>query len=276
MLFSLGVESIVKVAPLYKSGPPNSPGNYRPISVLPIVSKIMERVLHDELYNYVTKFELLSDCQFGFRKFHSTSTALLDCTNSWYMNMDRKKFNLVVLVELKKAFDTADHEILSMKLEIYSIKGPALSLLRSYLVNCTQKCQINGSTSSERIIKCGVLQGSILGPLLFLVYINDLPNCLNRTNSRLFADDTNLTATGESISDVEMAMNSDLEGLRKCIQKPRGDSVKLLSYFTFLCFIYYIFVFYILHFYVLYFTFLCFVFYVFMFHILHFYVLYFA
>ena len=82
---------VAKVTPLYKSGPRNSPGNYRPISVLPIVSKIMERVLYDQLYNCLNKFELLSDCQFGFRKFHSTSTALLDCTNSWYMNMDRKK-----------------------------------------------------------------------------------------------------------------------------------------------------------------------------------------
>ena len=142
----------------------------------------MERVLYDQLYNYLTKFALLSDCQFGFRKFHSTSTALLDCTNSWYMNMDRTKFNLAVLVDLKKAFDTVDHEILLMKLEIYGIKGPVLSLLRTYLANRTQKCQINGSTSSERIIKCGVPQGSILGPLLFLVYINDLPNCLNRTD----------------------------------------------------------------------------------------------
>ena len=122
---------------------------------------------------------------------------------------------MVVLVDLKKAFDTFDHEILLMKLEIYGIKGPALSLLRSYLANRTQKCQINGSTSSERIIKCGEPQGSIVGPLLLLVYINDLPNCLNRTNPRLFADDTNLTATGESISDAEMAINSDLEDLRK-------------------------------------------------------------
>ena len=128
----------------------------------------MERVPYDQLYNYLTKFDLLSDGQFGFRKFHSTSTALLDCTNSWYMNMDRKKFNLVVLVDLKKAFDTVDHEILLMKLEIYGIMGPAQSLLRSYLANRTQKCQINGSTSSERIIKCGVPQGSILGPLLLV------------------------------------------------------------------------------------------------------------
>ena len=122
---------------------------------------------------------------------------------------------MVVLVDLKKAFDTVDHEILLMKLEIYGIKGPALSLFRSYLANRTQKCQINGSTSSERIIKCGEPQGSIVGPLLLLVYINDLPNCLNRTNPQLFADDTNLTATGESISDAEMAINSDLEDLRK-------------------------------------------------------------
>ena len=131
------------------------------------------------------------------------------------MNMDRKKFNLVVLVDFKNAFDNVDHVILLMKLEMYGIKGPALSLLRLYLANRTQKCQINGSTLSERIIKCGVPQGSILGPLLFLVYINDLPNCLNRANPQLSADDTNLTATGESISDVEMAMNSDLEDLRK-------------------------------------------------------------
>ena len=122
---------------------------------------------------------------------------------------------MFVLVDLKKAFDTVDHEIVLKKLEIYGIRGPALSLLRSYLANHTQKCQINGSISSERIIKCSVPQGSILGPLLFLIYINDLPNCLSRTKPRLFADDTNLTATGESISDVEMAMNSDLEDLRK-------------------------------------------------------------
>jgi hypothetical protein len=83
-----------RVIPLYKNGQRNLPGNYRPISVLPVISKIMERILYDQLYNYLTKFELLSDCQFGFRKCHSTATALLDCTNDWYMNLDRKMFNL--------------------------------------------------------------------------------------------------------------------------------------------------------------------------------------
>ena len=206
---------MAKVVPLFKNGQRNIPGNYRPISVLPAISKIMERILYDQLYDYLTKFELLSDSQFGFRKFHSTASALLDCTNDWYVNLDRKMFNLVVLIDLKKAFDTVDHQILLRKLELYGIKGQALTLLKSYLTNRKQKCQIKNSFSSERLIKCGVPQGSILGPLFFLLYVNDLPQCLNKTKPCLFADDTNLTASGDSITDVEIAVNSDLENLRK-------------------------------------------------------------
>ena len=163
----------------------------------------------------LTKFELLSGSQFGFRKSHSTATALLDCTNDWYMNLDRKMFNLVVLIDLIKAFDTVDHQILLRKLELYGIKGEALTLLKSYLTNRNQKCQIKNSFSTERLIKCGVPQGSILGPLFFLLYINELPQCLNKTKPRLFADHTNLTASGDSITDLETAVNSDLENLRK-------------------------------------------------------------
>ena len=169
----------------------------------------MERILYDQLYSYLTKFGILSDCQFGFRKFHSTTTALLDCTNDWYVNLDRKLFNLVVLIDLKKAFDTVDHQILLRKLELYGVKGQALSLLISYLTNRNQKCQI------KNYISCGVPQGSILGPLFFLLYINDLPHCLNKTKPRLCADDTNLTASGQSITQLEAAVNSDLENLRK-------------------------------------------------------------
>ncbi|CAB4035505.1 RNA-directed DNA polymerase from mobile element jockey-like, partial [Paramuricea clavata] len=105
--------------------------------------------------------------------------------------------------------------LLKKNLEIYGVKGDALALLKSYLINRTQKCQVNGTISSERLIKCGVPQGSILGPLFFLLYINDLPQCLSKTKPRLFVDDTNLTAAGESINDIEVAMNSDLENLRK-------------------------------------------------------------
>ena len=195
---------IARVVPLYKNGQRSIPGNYRPISVLPAISKIMERILHDQLCNYLTKFDLFSDTQFGFRNFHSTAGALLDCTNEWYINLDRKMFNLVVLIYLKKAFDTVYHQILLSKLELYGIKGQTINLLKSYLTNRKQKCQIRNSFSPERHIKCGVPQGSILGPLLFLLYINDLPHCLSKTKPRLFADDTNLTASANSMTDSRL------------------------------------------------------------------------
>ncbi|CAB4010237.1 RNA-directed DNA polymerase from mobile element jockey-like, partial [Paramuricea clavata] len=208
---------MARVSPLYKNGQKNLPGNYRPISVLPAVSKVMERILYDQLYDYLTKFELLNDCQFGFRKSHSTATALLDCTNSWYMNIDKKLFNLVVLIDLKKAFDTGRRppDFTKKTRNLWRKRRCFGSILKSYLITRTQKCQVNGTISSERLIKCGVPQGSILGPLFFLLYINDLPQCLSKTKPRLFADDTNLTAAGESINDVEAAMNSDLENFRK-------------------------------------------------------------
>ena len=126
---------IARVVPLFKSGQRNLPENYRPISVLPVISKIMERIMYDQLYKYLTEAGILSDCQFGFRKSHSTTTALLDCTNNRYVNIDRKLFNVVVLIELKKTFDTVDHIILLRKLECHGIKGEALALLGSYLTN---------------------------------------------------------------------------------------------------------------------------------------------
>jgi hypothetical protein len=124
--------------------------------------------------------------------------------------MDRKMFNLVVLLDLKKAFDTVNHDILMRKLELYGITGSALTMMQSYLTDRKQKCQLGDVVSSERHVTCGIPQGSILGPLLFLLYINDLPECLNQTTPRLFADDTNLSVAGESIEEVELAMNNDL------------------------------------------------------------------
>ena len=126
------------------------------------------------------------------------------------MNMDRKMFNLVVFLDLKKAFDTVNHDILVRKLELYGITGNALSMIKSYLTDRKQKCQLGDVITSESRVTCGIPQGSILGPLLFLLYINDLPHCLRQVSPRLFADDTNLTAAGETIEEVELAMNNDL------------------------------------------------------------------
>ena len=119
-------------------------------------------------------------------------------------------FNLVVFLDLKKAFDNVNHDILVRKLEIYAITGNALSMIKSYLTDRKQKCQLGDVITSESRVTCGIPQGSMLGPLLFLLYINDLPDCLRQVSPRLFADYTNLTAAGETIEEVELAMNNDL------------------------------------------------------------------
>ena len=103
----------------------------------------MERILYNQLYEYLTANNVLSEHQFGFRKFHSTASALLDCTNDWYINMDRKLFNLVVFMDLKKAFDTVDHEILLQQLMHVGITGNALLLIKSYLIDRTQRCEVD-------------------------------------------------------------------------------------------------------------------------------------
>ena len=126
--------------------------------------------MYNQIYDYFVKKDLLSKHQFGFRPFHSTSSTLLDCTNEWFVNMDRGLYNLVVLLDLKKAFDTVNHEILLHKLQIYGFQIKALNFIRDYLTNRTQRCQLNGLYSDQREVTCGIPQGSILSPLLFIIY----------------------------------------------------------------------------------------------------------
>jgi hypothetical protein len=115
--------------------------------------------MYDQIYEYLNDNLILSEHQFGFRKSHSTASALLDCTNSCYVNMDRKMFNLVVLLDLKKAFDTVNHDILVRKLELYGINGSALTMIQSYLSDRKQKCQLGDVMSSERHVTCGYSTG---------------------------------------------------------------------------------------------------------------------
>ena len=154
---------------------------------------------------------LLSRCQSGFRSLHSTLTALLGATNDWCVNVDNEMLYGVVFVDLKKAFDTIDHGILVRKLECYGVDTAGIRWFESYLFGRSQKCSVNGKLSNSTGVTCGVLQGSSLGRLLFLVYINDLPNCLNSSTPRMFADDTNISYSADSLEQLQNVMNSELK-----------------------------------------------------------------
>ena len=149
---------------------------------------------------------ILSSYQSGFRSLHSTVTSLLEATDDWAYNIDQGNVNAVLFLDLKKAFDTVDHSILISKLAVYGIGGASIEWLKSYLSERNQKCFLNGSLSNNCVLSCGIPQGTILGPLLFLLYINDLPNCLSHSQPRMYADDTHLTLAGN----IELTLNKDL------------------------------------------------------------------
>ena len=140
--------------------------------------------------------------QSGFRSMHSTLTTLLETTNNWSINIDNSLLNGVLFIDLKKAFDTIDHEKTLRKPANYGVDPNALRFFASYLCNRSQTCSVNGALSSASKLTCGVPQGSILGPLLFLIYINDLPNCLDISCAKMFADDTNITVPGCTFAEL--------------------------------------------------------------------------
>ncbi len=202
---------IAIVSPIYKSDCKSKPTNYRPVSVLSAVAKILEKLISHQLSNYLESNKILVNQQSGFRKKHSTETSLLSVTNEWYLNMNKGYLNGVVFLDLKKAFDCVDHSILLRKLELYGIKGVELNWFKSYLSNRIQRCKIGQTISEPQKIRSGIPQGSNLGPLLFLLYINDLPNCLKYTKANMFADDTNLTTASLNKEELQRRLNSDLE-----------------------------------------------------------------
>ena len=163
-----------------------------------MVSKVFEKIIYDQLYEYLNDNKLLSDCHSGFRSLHSTLTALLEATNSWSVYIDNGLLNGVVFIDLKKAFDTIDHKIIVRKMSHFGADHNTLKWFQSYLGNRSQMCNVNGNQSTARTITYGVPQGSILGPLLFLMYIND--NCLQNASSRMFADDTNISLTAKTLT----------------------------------------------------------------------------
>ena len=158
---------------------------------------------------------LLTSSHSGFRGLHSTVTALLEATNRWAYNIDSGNVNSVVFLDLKKAFDIVDKEVLLSKLHAYGFRGAAGNWFESYFSGRNQQCSVNGRLSNSRSLICGIPQGTILGPLLFLVYINDLPNCLAHAEPRVYADDTLLTFASNNMKDIEFYLNQDLANVNQ-------------------------------------------------------------
>ena len=165
---------LAKVCPIYKKDDENLFTNYRPISLLPAISKIFEKVIFRQLYDYFQIKKLFYNSQYGFRTEHSTEFAALEVIDRILIEMDENEIPINIYLDLSKAFDTLDHNILLYKLNHYGISGSSLKLIESYLTNREQYVEIDNTKSKTQKIKTGVPQGSILGPLLFLIYINDI------------------------------------------------------------------------------------------------------
>ena len=207
---------IAKVIPLYKSGDDMLFSNYRPVSILPIFSKILERIMYNRLILYVEK--MLNSNQFGFRKDHSAAMALICLVDKISKAIENGEYVLGLFLDFSKAFDTVNYDILFMKLSHYGIRGCCLSWFKSYLLDRVQYVSYNNHDSSTKTVKCGVPQGSILGPLLFLIYVNDLSSVSNLLLDIMFADDTNLFLVEKNLSRIELTMNTELDKINKWIQ----------------------------------------------------------
>lgn len=203
-----------KVLPLFKSGDPNDPSNYRPISILSTLSKPLEKHLKGNLQSHFLTHDLFHPNQSGFRKNHSCHTLLTNLIEQWHENINNDLLSGTVFVDFAKAFDTIDHELLLRKLVMYGLCPESIKLVSSFLSDRRQAVLQGSVTSSLMPIKYGVPQGSVLGPILFLVYINDLP--LNISIScELFADDTTLHNKGKNASLVCDNLQKDIDKVTK-------------------------------------------------------------
>ena len=204
---------LAKVIPIFKAGDKKNISNYRPISVLSVFSKVFERIMYEHLIDFIDQNDILYKYQFGFRKHHSTNHAIITLVEKITNALDNGKIVVGCYLDLKKAFDTVNHHILISKLYKYGIRGHILRWFKSYLQNRQQYVLINGVKSTTKQITCGVPQGSILGPLLFILYINDLSNVSELLFPILFADDTSVFIESDNESTIIQTLNTELDKL---------------------------------------------------------------
>ncbi len=239
---------LAKVTPIYKNkGPKEDCGNYRPISVICHIAKIMEKSVQIQLKEYLMKHNFISHVQSAYLKNHSTQSSLHNIVSDILDGINTNSVNMLCFLDLAKCFDTIDHDILLCKLEKYGIRGKNLKFFKKYLSGRKQCVKVNGQLSSILDILFGVPQGSILGPILFLLFINDLPTCLQKCECNLFADDTviytmntdEIKATSDLQCDLDnvhnwftanrLSINIDKSCTMSVTNKSRSNSIFYIS-----------------------------------------------
>ena len=218
---------IAKVFPLYKKGDECDLNNYRPVANITTFSKIFEIVMEQKLRQYLYKFNILSKSQHGFLKGKSTSDAIIDFIFHAYNAFDKRKYSTGIFYDMSKAFDLVDHQILLRKLETYGIRGRALKWIKSYLSERVQLVEISHNDGKEvksfkstsQRITYGVPQGSILGPLLFLLFINDLKSFITSGHVINFADDVNILIQANTLEELEQLLTLAIKEMKEWCQK---------------------------------------------------------
>ena len=205
-----------RISPLFKTGDPFDVNNYRPISILPVTMKVFEKIIHNQMSSFLIKHNILNTNQSGFRKLHSTSTAVTEVTDFILTEISEGKHTGAVLIDLKKAFDTVDHQILLKKMFCYGFQDISFYWLESYLSGRKQLTLIN-NTESDLMDEgeYGVPQGSVLGPLFFLLYINDIKSAIKTSYFHLYADDTIIIQSASSAKDLKVGLENELLNIKK-------------------------------------------------------------
>ena len=212
------------IIPLYKGGVKTEVSNYRPVSLLPLPGKLIEKIVHAQLSNFLEINNVLSEKQGGFRKGFSTAASIADLTDNLFSNMNKGHISLAAFIDLRKAFDTVDHVLLLRKLKCYGVSDINLSWCNNYLANRSQQTLANGIVSPSHEITCGVPQGSVIGPLFFILYVNDIQHAVTGASSQLYADDTVIFANGE---DRDTAVRKLQPALNQFVQWCQANKLTL-------------------------------------------------